>query len=249
MPHFNPDPAVSPWDLVQPWDVELVGEEILNTVERDRWEQGFAIGGGLPYIWSQLARPISDIIYGLLELRPGDRVLIIGESVGPAGWVEDISRIVGPTGRIDAYEIIQEGRAAIHGGKVGRGGLRGTWEWRYTYDEPDEAYDCVGILQSTQHSDDWQQEAAELARVLKPGRRVVLAEAVLAGPTFHERINSDVHLKQWYTKLFAKIRPQDVPYYSPEQLTEAFGPHLEEIRTLEWRGIEMLWGRKPAAAG
>lgn len=248
MPHLNPDPEVSPWDLVQSWDVELAGEAIRDKAEIDRWEQAFAVGGGLPYIWSQLARPISDVIYGLLELREGDRVLIIGEAIGPSGWATDIERIVGPSGHVEAIEIIHEGRAAIHQGKVGRNGLRGTWEWSYTYDSPAEAYDCIGILQSTQHCDDWEGTSSELLRVLKPGRRIVLAEAVLAGPTFHERINSDVHIRQWYEKLFAKIRPEDVPYYSPEQLREAFGPDLEDLRTMEWRGIEMLWGRKPATA-
>jgi hypothetical protein len=246
MSQLRPDPRVKPWDLVQPWDVEMLGEEILNTSERDRWEQAFAIGGGLAYIWQELARPISDVIYGLLELRPGDRVLIIGESVEPAGWREEMEAIVGPEGAVDAIEIIREGRAAIHGGKVGRNGLRGCWEWAYTYDTEDEAYDCVGVLQSTQHCDDWAATSTELLRVMKPGRRIVLAEAVLAGTTFHERVNADVHLRQWYEKLFLTIRPEDVPYYSGEELAQAFDGKLQDLRLMDWKGIEMLWGRKPA---
>lgn len=235
----------NPWDYIQHWDVERMGDEIRNPDVRRGFEMAMRLAGGLPYIWNVLARPISEIVYGLLELRPGDRVLLIGEGIAPAGWVGDIRKLVGPDATIDEIEIIRDGRRAVHDRAVGRDGQIGTWRWGYLDDVADEHYDVVAVLQATQHSDDWAETAGELLRVLRPGRRVVLAEAVLAGETFLARVNSDVHLRQWYDKLYEQLDPSVIPYWSGEQIRAAFGGRIDSPQTMEWKGIELFWGRKP----
>ena len=125
----------------------------------------------------------------------------------------------------------------------GRKGVGGTWEWAYTYDKPAGYYDAVGVLQSTQHCDDWTETSTELVRVLKPGRRIMLAEAVLVGATIRHRINSDVHLRQWYEKILGDD-VNHIPYTSGEELQAAFEGKVIDPRVMEWHGIEMFWGRK-----
>lgn len=237
----------NPWHHVQPWDRELFGEHVQDEEVRRPWERAFRIAGGLPYIWQELARPVSEIAYGLLEVRPGDRVLLIGEGIGPAGWLEDLRAAVGPSGEVHALEIIQDGRRAVSEGRVGRNGMIGCWRWDYADGLEADSFDAVAILQSTQHADDWTETGRDLLRVLKPGRRIVLAEAVMAGPTFEARINADVHLRQWYDKLYAQFDPGGVSYYTGEQLMAALDGQLDSPQTLEWKGIEMFWGRKPQA--
>lgn len=238
----------NPWDLIQDWDVEMMGEEIRDPGFRRGFEAAMRLAGGLPYIWQVLARPISEILYGLLELRPGDRVLLIGEGVASAGWDRDIRELVGETGVVDVHEIIRDGRRAVHERLRGRNGQIGSWRWAYADGVPDESYDVVAVLQATQHADDWAETAGELLRVMKPGRRIVLAEAVLVGEAFYARVNSDVHLRQWYDKLYEQLDPRNIPYWSGEEIRAAFGDRVERPQVMEWRGIEMFWGRKPRRA-
>ena len=186
----------SPWDYIQDWDVELVGPEIRDPLAVGRWARAFALAGGLGYMWNELARPVSEIVYGLLELRPGDKVLIIGEAVGPAGWEEDMRAIVGPSGAVDVVEILPQGRRAVAEQWRGRNGMLGCWRWDYTEAMESESYDCVAIMQSTQHCDDWSDVGPEVLRVMKPGRRIVFAEMVLGGPRFDQRVGADLHVRQ-----------------------------------------------------
>jgi SAM-dependent methyltransferase len=176
-------------------------------------------------------------------VRPGDRVLVVGEGVGPAGWAEHLERAVGADGLVDVVEIIHEGRRHVLEGIRGRNGVRGCWRWEYTQHLPDGYYDVVAVLQSTQHCDDWGETGPELLRVMQPGRRIVFAEISFGGPTFASRINADLHVRQWHDKLGL---PEGIPFYSADDLMELFGrAHLEEPQVFEWKGIEMLWGRRP----
>ena len=234
----------NPWDYIQPWDEELFGKDVYDSGQRAKWELALSIAGGLPYIWRELARPISEIVYGLLELRAGDRVLLIGEGIEPSGWLEDMRDLVGPGGAVDPVEIIHDGRKAVMGRVPGRNGQTGCWRWSYADSLADESYDCVAVLQATQHCDDWGETATDLLRVMKSGRRIVLAESVLKGPSFTARINADVHLRQWFDKMFEHIRVEDIPYWSGEEIRDACGDKVASPQLLEWRGIEMFWGRK-----
>ena len=117
------------------------------------------------------------------------------------------------------------------------------------YAMPDAHFDCVAVLKAVQHADDWREAGAELLRVMKPGRRIVLAEAALFGGPFWARVEADVHLQYWVDKLtwHRALDPRETSYYSPEELHRAFAGLVEDAGNREWRGIELFWGRKPGA--
>ncbi len=236
-----------PWGYTQPWDVAKLGPTINDKAEQARWSRQILLGG-LPYIWRELAAPMLSIAYSLLEIKPGDRVLVIGESLGPCGWTDDLRAMVGPEGKVDAFEILEEARAAYDAKLEGRNGKLACWLWNYTKDIPDNTYDVVAVMQAVQHCDDWREGGKELLRVLKPGKRLLLAEIYLFGKPFWPRMEADLHTVYWVRKLTTYFPPfpiEQTPYYSPEELHEALDDQIAEPQNIEWKGIELFWGRKP----
>ena len=68
-----------PWDWMQPYDVRRFGEVIMDPKEQERWCRAVLLGG-LPFMWRK-AEVARSLIYDRLELREGDKVLIIGECI------------------------------------------------------------------------------------------------------------------------------------------------------------------------
>jgi hypothetical protein len=245
-PRGRPPWNRGPWGYTQPWDVSSLGPTILDPKEQARWARLILLGG-LPYIWREAASPLITIIHSLLEIRTGDKVLIVGESIEPCGWADDIRALVGPSGEVRTFEILERARQATIDLEKGRNGRVGTWKWDYTSDIDDEHFDCVAVLQSVQHADDWRETATELLRVMKPGRRIVLAEAALFGAPFWARLDADVHLQYWVEKLtyYRALDPKETSYYSPAELHRAFEGLVDKSENIEWKGIELFWGTKP----
>lgn len=234
----------SPWDCFQSWDVATWGEVILDRREQERWSRAVFLGG-LPWMWRR-ATVVRELIYQQAEIRPGDRVLLLGESIEPCGFATEISERVGPEGELRTVEIIQDARRAYLDQRRGVGGQLATWHYTYTEPVPDEYFDSVVVAQGVQHAEDWTAAGRELLRVMKPGRRIVLAE-IAFGPNFQFHAEADVHLEYLLRKLFDRIGWDyaDFPYYSPDQLVAAFDGLASDPQTFTWKGIELFWARKP----
>ena len=133
---------------IEPWDIDSIPVDITDEQARRGWMRAMFVAGGLPYMWRE--RPMSDVIYGLLELRPGDCVLLIGEGVEPCGFGDGIRSRIGTEGSIDIFEITRDGRTAVQTRKMGRNGKIGCWQWTYTHGIAGDTYDAVAVLQSAQ---------------------------------------------------------------------------------------------------
>jgi hypothetical protein len=79
----------------------------------------------------------------------------------------------------------------------------------------------------------------------------VSAEALMQGPAFVSHINSDVHIQSWYDKMAAALSysSDEISWYTAEQLAQIFGDMVQDAHAMEWRGIELFWGRKPGGSG
>ncbi len=235
----------NPWDWLQPHDMQRLGEDIADPKQRARWCTAILIGG-LPYLWRYKAAPIRDLAYGKLDLKPGQSVLILGESVASCGFARDIESLVGPQGNVHVIDIIEQARDAVVQGKRGRNGKLGTWRYDYTSETAPDHYDRIAVLQAVQHSDDWREAGTELLRVLKPGGTLLLAEIGFS-PQLQMAAELDLHLEYWLDKLFmgAGFPGMELAYHSPDELRHAFAGLLVAPTSFVWRGAELFWGVKP----
>jgi hypothetical protein len=106
----------SPWDYMGPAETAIVGDVVLDPKEQARWGRAILFGT-LPYMWREKASVIREMIYDKLALKPGDKVLIIGECVAVCGFDNDMQARMNGQGHIDIVD-----------GVIGRGGQLATWQ-------------------------------------------------------------------------------------------------------------------------
>lgn len=234
----------TPWDFIGEEEKRLLGDVIASRDEQTRWCKAMVFGT-LPYMWREKASVLRDLAYDKLELRPGARVLLLGEALRICGFVDDISERIGPSGAIHEVDITNEARSAYLSGRRGRGGQLATWQWRYTHELADQSFDSVAVMQATQHTDDWRETGRELLRVLKPGRPLLIAEITIS-PRLRMTAALDLHLEAWLEKIFSRIGwpLEQTPYYSLDDLQTAFDGIVSAPESISWRGLEMFWARK-----
>jgi SAM-dependent methyltransferase len=224
---------------MQPEEANRFGEEIFDPEKRARW-CGAVLAGGLPYMWTHKARIPRKLALDQLELREGDRVYINGEALEATGVPDEIRERVGSSGEVVVDDFMEEVREIAFGGEDPK------WEWEFTRGHADDSFDSVLCLQGVAHAGDWTREGGELVRILKPGRRIVLGE-ISFGTSFKERVAADMHIEYYFEKLFDGI---GLPFYLPaweiEDVREQLAGVVEDIETFCWRGVDLLWGRKPS---
>lgn len=236
-------PSDNPWHYMQPNDVERFGDVILDPEEQKRWSSALFLGG-LSYMW-QKATAIRDLIFLHLALKPGDRVLLLGEALDGSKFPEDIRARIGG-GELVCIDFIDEARNAMIQRRIGRNGKLGTWEYTYTHGDAPASYDAVFVMQGIGHSDDWSVTARELLRVLKPGGLIMLTE-IGFGQQFFAALEMDLHVEYIFRKIVAGRQRElgDAAYYSTDELRAAFDGLLEDVGDFSWRSADLFWGRKP----
>jgi hypothetical protein len=99
--------------------------------------------GSLPFTWRK-AEVARNVIYDRLELREGDKVLIIGECIEPCGFIDDIRARIGPRGEIKVFDITARratttspsGAAVPASSPLGSGPIRATFRTGHSIARP-----------------------------------------------------------------------------------------------------------------
>lgn len=237
---MTPDAGVTPWSAMDPAEKDRFGEDIFDAPTRARWCGAVALGG-LPFMWKHKARVPRKLVLDQLELRPGDRVYVIGEHLELMGIPDELRARVGAGGEVVVEDFKEKVRDMFFRNEDPK------WEWDYTHDFPDEHFDCVLVMQGVAHAGDWAREGAELLRIMKPGRQAVLAE-IAFGTSFYERVAADLHIEYIFEKLSEGMgRPfwDHLPGWEIGEVQAQLAPLMDDIEVFRWRGVDLLWGRKP----
>jgi hypothetical protein len=237
-------PQPDPWDSMDRAEGERFGSTIFDRAEQERWCKALFLGG-LPYMWRR-AEVARRVMLDRLAVNTGERVLVLGEAIAVSGIDAELKRIVGDHGDVVVVEIIEEARQKYAEGVIGSGGQLATWRYPYADDYLADSFDGILVFQGVQHAQSWTETGADLLRVLRPGRSLVMGE-IAFGPPFLHRLREDVHLEYVFDKLFSRIgwSYEDFPYHGPDDLRRAFEGLATDVGTFAWRGIELFWARRP----
>jgi len=234
---------------------EYISEEESNWLKRklgvdphDEKEQFKAnlmvVGGMLPLCWSR-AKGFMDLMYYKAELREGDRVLLLGEDLTTSGHVEAVRRRIGEKGELQVADYLLEGLETFESDVIERACAK----------FGDEYFDAVILAHGFHHAIDKDRAAREMVRVLKKGKRLVIAEMILAS-TF-VLAEQDVHLqcifeKAFLSKVFEAIAGRRLSLEEakewigdPERdIPNVFSKYLSDISVYPWMGIVLVVGAK-----
>ena len=142
----------------------------------------------LPQMWRS---PINDAVIALIDPRPGERVIDIGAGMGAGAM-----RAAACGAQVIAVEPtpfmrrVLTGRRMFSRRRPGVEVVDGTAE-RLPVD--DGTIDAIWAVNTMHHWVDVERGVAEIARVLRPGGRLLLVDEVFTDPTHpdHERFGAE----------------------------------------------------------
>jgi len=189
-------------------------------------------------------------MYGHLQAKPGDRVLVVGEFLEELGFLPELRKKIGETGEIVSFDMMEKSRSGREPQwKTGSNAPvpeKHRWDYPFADPYPDQYFDLVWFPQGVHHATSWDRIAQRFLRALKPGGQILMGECRIPPPEFHLGIEVSGMLRCIVDKIFwgMEMTPEEMPDYSTAELTRAFGDSLTDTYSLEWKGFLLFWGTK-----
>ncbi|MFC1945665.1 methyltransferase domain-containing protein [Chloroflexota bacterium] len=241
-------PCNSPWDFLSPAEASILGSEVTDESQQKGFWRFASFGAGLDWLYLKY-EGIVRLMYENLRAKPGFRVLVIGEVLENLGFLPELRRRIGDSGKIADFEISNIHLTLFQ--KLWQGTdipveERHQWEYNFQDAFPDNYFDLVWLPQGVHHARNWPETAPRLLRVLKPGGQVMMLECRFCTPGFHIAVNASGLLRCMAEKLWwaMGVTLDEMPDYPTAQLAEAFGDSLTDTFGLDSEGWLLYWGFK-----
>jgi demethylmenaquinone methyltransferase/2-methoxy-6-polyprenyl-1,4-benzoquinol methylase len=171
---------------------------------------------GLHHRWRERAADLA-------ELRPGDRALDVATGTGDLAIA--LARRVGPTGEVVGSDFSER---MLELARTKAPELR--WEWgnALALPYPDGAFDAATVGFGARNFSDLDRGLAELARVVRPGGRVVVLEI-----TTPQRAPLSTFFSIWFDRVvpaLGRLADSDAYTYLPSSVKRFPGPEALAAR-------------------
>jgi demethylmenaquinone methyltransferase/2-methoxy-6-polyprenyl-1,4-benzoquinol methylase len=166
---------------------------------------------GLHHRWRERAADLA-------RLRPGDRALDVATGTGDLAF--ELARRVAPGGEVIGSDFSQGMLERARTKGAGGDGI--TWEWGNALELPydDDSFDAATVGFGARNFSDLERGLAEMARVVRPGGRVVVLE--ITTPT---KPPLSTFFSIWFDRLVPLVGRFDEAYtYLPKSVKRFPGP-------------------------
>jgi demethylmenaquinone methyltransferase/2-methoxy-6-polyprenyl-1,4-benzoquinol methylase len=181
---------------------------------------------GLHHEWRRRAADLA-------ALSPGDRALDVATGTGDLAL--ELARRVGPAGEVVAIDFSEEMLARA---REKAPTIRFQWGNALELDFPDDSFDAATVGFGARNFADLERGLAEMARVVRPGGRVVILE--ITTPT---RGALAAFFRVWFDRVVPALGrvmgDSDAYTYLPSSVKRFPGPH-DLAATMERCGLDRI---------
>lgn len=230
----------------RPSDVYGVGVNDLD--KRSLWCQAYFYAGSTLGLWNE-AVELKMALLTSCSISEGQNIILIAKYGEESGFSPALVSLVGTKDRMTIKEI---GPAVLEAFRQIRNS--GKWpslDFNYFDSLPDKSIDRIIFFGVSSHVRDWVKCSEQTYRVLRPGGRIVIADAPWVGREMLTAAHLDAHLEGMLAKLLSgmKLHEDQLPVAGPDELKELFLPRLSWIRSFSWQGLYLFYGQKEGAKG
>jgi SAM-dependent methyltransferase len=232
-----------PWapEYLLPYYTNVSGPNIFDAKRRALYCRAGFFAGNTLRLWNDAVRLKKDLL-AASALENGQKVLLVAKYPKESGLVAVVESLIGPTGQLTTEDITQKAIDSIQSMP------KAQLQWRFSsFDSlADNSFDRIILFSAASHIQNLQDSARQIARILKDGGRIIVAEDPLGGKEFITAMHADAHGEAHTLRFLAGmgLREKDLPMVGTEELSKTFQGLMRWNKSSNELGLYVFYGQK-----